>query len=68
MSGCIEYDKCDICGNKDLLQRKYYRYDIKCECHSPYHFEVVKYCKNCKPREPHETRILFKTKDLKRVD
>lgn len=68
MSGFIEFGKCDICKKESTLQRKYYKYDIKCECHSPYHFEIVKYCKDCKPKEPIETRILVKTSNLKRID
>lgn len=68
MSGIIEFGKCDICGNEDNLQRKYYKYDIKCECHSPYHFEIVRHCKECKPVEPIETRILAKTSNLNKID
>lgn len=51
----IEFGKCDICGLETSLYRKYYRYDIKCTCcnnkNDP-HFEIVKYCHNCKPRPP----------------
>jgi hypothetical protein len=60
--------KCDICKSENVvIQREYYHYDIKCECHSPKHFEIVFYCSNCKPVEPKETRIHLQTKDLPRL-
>jgi hypothetical protein len=68
MCGEVEYGKCDICGKEAVLQRTYFRYDIKCECHSPYHFELVMHCKDCIPKEPEETKIILKTKALKKVD
>lgn len=43
---------CDICGkleNKQLT-RYYFRYENdKCNCHSPYHFDVFNCCSECKP-------------------
>ena len=43
---------CDICGkleNKQLT-RYYFRYENdKCNCHSPYHFDVFDCCSECKP-------------------
>lgn len=53
----IEYGICDICGREANLQRKYYHFNIKCECHSPKHFEMVKYCSDCVPLRPAETTI-----------
>ena len=64
MCGETEFGKCDICKEDKPLERTYYRYDIKCECHSPYHFELVIHCKDCVPEEPSETKIVLKTKDL----
>lgn len=55
---------CNICHKEKILQREYYHYDIKCECHSPKHFECVKYCNNCIPTEPEETKITIKTSQL----
>lgn len=57
--------KCGICGKEAILSRKYYYYPIKCECHSPCHFELVCHCSTCTPVEPKETRVLFKTEDLR---
>lgn len=57
MSGEIEFGICPICGKKGQLERKYYRYDFKCECHSPKHFELVFHCKDCEPEEPHTTIV-----------
>lgn len=62
--GDIEYGYCDVCGKEGPLQRATYYYDIKCECHSPKHFEIVLHCKNCIPKEPRETRITFNTNKL----
>jgi hypothetical protein len=65
MSGSIEFGKCDICGKDSPLQRTYFKYDIKCECHSPNHFELICHCNECVPVEPKETTIILKTFDLK---
>ncbi len=53
----IEYGICDICGCQDTLSRTYYYYNIKCECHSPEHFEIVMTCPRCKPIPPKKTKI-----------
>ena len=65
--GDVEFGKCDYCGNEDYLGRKYFRYPIKCECHSPEHFELVCHCKNCTPVEPKTTKITLKTFELKNI-
>jgi hypothetical protein len=65
MSGTCESGKCEICGKEGLLQRTYFNYNIKCECHSPNHFDLVRHCKDCIPKEPRETKVFFKTEDLK---
>ena len=57
MTGELEYGICDICGCQDTLSRTYYYYDIKCECHSPEHFEIVMTCPRCKPVPPKKTKI-----------
>ncbi len=49
----IEMGYCDICHKYGQLQRKYYDYTINCNCcGGQYHFEIVKYCSNCKPKPP----------------
>ena len=58
--GDVEFGTCDICGIDDYISRKYYSYDVICECHSPNHFELVYHCKNCLPVEPTETKILLR--------
>lgn len=60
----IEYGKCQICGKETNLQRTYFRYKIKCECHSPYHFELIIHCSDCVAIEPEYTKIELKTKNL----
>jgi hypothetical protein len=66
MAGDIEYGACEVCYKEAPLSRKYYHYDIKCECHSPKHFEIVRHCKDCTPKEPKTTKIRYKTSDLKK--
>lgn len=55
--GDIEKGKCDICGNESQLSRKYYYYDINCQCHGPKHFEIVRHCRSCKPKPPETTTV-----------
>jgi len=59
MSGDIEYGHCDVCHTQKPLRRTYFRYDIKCDCHSPYHFELIRHCNECEATEPLETTFLF---------
>ena len=65
--GDVEFGKCDCCGNEDFLQRKYFYYAIKCECHSPEHFEIVSHCKNCIPTWPKITNITIKPSELNNI-
>ena len=60
----IEFGKCDICGKETCLNRKYYYYDIKCECHSPQHFELVCYCDDCKDKVKPPTHTLVRIKPI----
>jgi len=62
----MEFGKCKVCGKETSLMRTYYRYDIKCECHSPQHFEFVSHCKDCEPKEPTETTMVIRSDSLKR--
>ena len=64
----IEFGVCDICKEQKQLIRIYYHYNIKCECHSPNHFEMVRHCPDCTPKEPKETRVIYKTSKLKKGD
>lgn len=58
MSGEIEMGTCEICGRENVqLMRKYYRYDIECECHSPHHFELIRHCSECKPWPPRFIKV-----------
>jgi len=53
MGGGSEYTKCDMCRKESVVSREYYYYDIKCVCCSnDQHFEIVRYCKDCKPKPP----------------
>jgi len=61
----FHFGTCDICKKQAPLQRTYFRYDIKCECHTPTHFDIVFHCSECTPKEPRTTEILIETKILK---
>ena len=66
MCGEIEVGRCECCGKDNVpLERTYFRYPFECECHSPEHFILVRHCEDCDPIEPRETKVVFKTEDLK---
>lgn len=64
MAGDVEFGKCDVCHEEKPLQRKYYHYDVKCECCSPKHFEFVSHCADCTPLAPIETKPTILTKNI----
>lgn len=55
-----EFGCCEVCSKPNNLIRTTFHYDIKCECHSPNHFVVVRHCKDCKPKEPREIKVTLK--------
>jgi hypothetical protein len=59
--GDIEVGYCDICHKKAQLQRKYYYYDVNCDCcgSSQGHFEIVKYCDECTPKPPKRINVMM---------
>lgn len=63
----VEFGKCKYCEYEGPINRTYYRYDIRCECHSPQHFEMVYHCDKCEPKEPQETKITINTKILRQL-
>lgn len=66
MGGESEVGKCECCGTNNVpLERKYFKYPVKCECHSPKHFEFIRHCKDCIPKEPEYTKVTIKTEELK---
>ena len=59
---------CDICGKENVnLSKKIYHYPIKCQCHTPLHFEVVYHCEDCQPVEPELTNISIRTDELHKI-
>lgn len=56
MTGEVEVGTCDICKTESVpLNRKYYYYDIECECCNSIeddHFEIVRHCGKCEPKPP----------------
>lgn len=64
MGGSCEVGTCDICEVSGvMLSRQYYNYDIKCDCCSPNHFEIVHYCNTCTPKAPENTIVWIKPKE-----
>lgn len=59
--GDIESGNCDICKATDVqISRRYYHYDIKCDCcngKEDNHFEIVRYCANCQPKPPRKATV-----------
>lgn len=60
MSTEQETGRCDVCGELGILLRKYYHYDVECDCcGGDDHFEIVRYHQNnCKPCPPENVRII----------
>lgn len=52
---------CEICHTENvILRRTYFRYEnIKCECHSPYHFDLIDHCYDCIPKIPSKTIVEY---------
>jgi len=69
MSDCdSEVSKCVICGKVKPVARQYYAYDIPCECcGGKQHFESVKYCCDCEPKEPTVVKPHLLVKDLDKL-
>lgn len=65
MGGSVEVGDCSVCGKKEVIgiNRKYFHYDIKCDCHSPTHFEIVHHCNDCIPKPPKKTVVYIKPID-----
>jgi len=65
MTGEVELGRCSICGKDRPVSRKYYYYDIKCECcngKDDDHFEIVWHCNLCKPVPPEIVSLVIKSK------
>lgn len=74
--GELMVGKCQCCGKDNVpLIRKYFHYKLpdglKCECcgtADDTHFVIVDHCKECKPKEPREVKVVLSTKNLERLD
>lgn len=67
--GDAEQGTCSVCKKESNgISRKYFRYEVKCECCSPTHFEIVYHCTNCVPKEPILTNITIKTENLNTIE
>lgn len=55
-----EINICSGCKQEDVVSRKYFYYDIKCDCcnsEKDPHFEIVYHCKNCVPFPPKKISV-----------
>ena len=56
MAGDAERGTCSVCQKiVNGITRKYYYYDIECDCCNTKeddHFEIVFHCNNCEPKPP----------------
>ena len=59
MGGDKELGYCEYCGELTKINRKYYKYGVKCECHSNEHFELVYHCNYCEPVDPGIRKIIL---------
>lgn len=59
MCGSVEYGKCEICGKETTLNRTYFHYGFMCDCHNKDHFDFVRHCKDCVPKPPERTKVMF---------
>lgn len=64
----IEYGKCEICGKEAPLNRTYFRYNgLKCDCHSPEHFDMVRHCINCVPKQARTTHVILTVEQAEHI-
>ena len=63
----VEYGTCDICGNVGPVQRIFFQYDLLCECCPSKHFEILRHCPTCQPKEPTFTTLRIRTDKLKEM-
>jgi hypothetical protein len=58
MSDSIEDGHCDICGKYTVLERKYFYYNVRCDCClGDQHFELIRHCNDCVPKAPSRIKI-----------
>ena len=60
--GDSEMAQCDMCEKTTTVARKYYYYDIKCDCCNTKdkpHFEIVRHCVKCEPKPPRRLSVVL---------
>lgn len=68
MSGCIEWGTCQVCNNEGPVNRTYFTYNIKCDCHSPQHSQIVWHCYKCVPEDPGPGEVVYSNKQKHYID
>ena len=55
-----ETGTCSVCGHRGVVLRKYYHYDVDCDCcNGNQHFEIVWHHKSCEPKPPANIKIIL---------
>lgn len=67
MGGSIMSGRCGVCGKDGPLTRTYFRLPIKCDCHSPEHFDIVDHCTECAPARPN-TKIYLTSEQAEALE
>ena len=68
MGGCQEWGKCNYCGSEGPINRTYFKYNIKCKCHTPEHFTIVWHCDNCEPKDPGIGKIQLSNEEKHQIE
>lgn len=58
-----ESGTCETCQHFGPISRKYYYYDVKCDCCGNVknqHFEIVRHCEKCEPKSPEIIKVKMK--------
>jgi len=55
-----EVGECSVCRRDSVIMRKYYYYDVKCDCcNGDSHFVIVRHCGDCAPKAPTKIQIIL---------
>lgn len=65
------FGKCGCCGKESGLRRKYFYYDVKCDCcggaSENEHFVIVDHCKDCVPIAPTTIKLVLDNVKPKKI-
>lgn len=62
-----EEGSCSVCGEYGAVQRRYFHYDVDCDCcNGSQHFKFLYHCSDCVPKAP--TKIRITIEDIEATD